>query len=182
MRRRRWCWRWGWGWDARWLRSAGLRLGLLAAGFIAESTYFFARRLRREKEVVMRAVRRMPEYEAPGDGGAGEAEDLLYAVRQVSDGLRSRLLEADLGREALASVLDSMQDAVVAVDAGGRIQWTNGPLERLVPGTPGSSVRVGQAMVQIDSRSGSAGVRGVGAGGERSLCAAVDDDGGGADF
>jgi two-component system phosphate regulon sensor histidine kinase PhoR len=42
-----------------------------------------------------------------------------------------------------------MQDAVVAVDAAGRIQWTNQKMQRLLPGSPAQSVvRVGHALVQ----------------------------------
>ena len=42
-----------------------------------------------------------------------------------------------------------MQDAVVAVDGAGRIQWTNQTMQRLVPGSSVQSpVRVGHALVQ----------------------------------
>ncbi len=42
-----------------------------------------------------------------------------------------------------------MQDAVVAVDAAGRIQWTNQKMQRLIPGSSVQSpVRVGHALVQ----------------------------------
>jgi len=52
-------------------------------------------------------------------------------------------------RRELEALLDSMQDAVVAVDAAGRIQWANQKMQRLIPGaTAASSVRVGHALVQ----------------------------------
>ena len=42
-----------------------------------------------------------------------------------------------------------MQDAVVAVDAAGRIQWTNQNMQRLIPGASATgAVRVGHALVQ----------------------------------
>jgi two-component system phosphate regulon sensor histidine kinase PhoR len=42
-----------------------------------------------------------------------------------------------------------MQDAVIAVDAAGRIQWTNQRMQRLIPGSSiSSAVRVGHALVQ----------------------------------
>jgi two-component system phosphate regulon sensor histidine kinase PhoR len=42
-----------------------------------------------------------------------------------------------------------MQDAVVAVDQAGRIQWTNQRMQRLIPGIfVSSAVRVGHALVQ----------------------------------
>jgi two-component system phosphate regulon sensor histidine kinase PhoR len=46
-------------------------------------------------------------------------------------------------------MIDSMQDAVVAVDSAGRIQWTNQRMQRLMPGTSVSSaVRIGHSLVQ----------------------------------
>jgi two-component system phosphate regulon sensor histidine kinase PhoR len=46
-------------------------------------------------------------------------------------------------------MIDSMQDAVVAVDAAGRIQWSNQRLQRLLPDTSYSSaLRLGHALVQ----------------------------------
>src|ERR1039458_12816 len=42
-----------------------------------------------------------------------------------------------------------MQDAVVAVDAAGRIQWTNRAMQWLIPGSSEQSpVRVGHALVR----------------------------------
>ena len=47
-------------------------------------------------------------------------------------------------------MIDSMQDAVVAVDPAGRIQWTNQSMQTADPGTfrSASAVRVGHALVQ----------------------------------
>jgi two-component system phosphate regulon sensor histidine kinase PhoR len=46
-------------------------------------------------------------------------------------------------------MIDSMLDAVIAVDAAGRIQWTNQKVQKLIPGMPFSgAVRVGHALVQ----------------------------------
>jgi two-component system phosphate regulon sensor histidine kinase PhoR len=54
-----------------------------------------------------------------------------------------RIHRMQQSRQELESWLDSMQDAVVAVDAGGRIQWSNAPMRRLAGGT----VRAGEALV-----------------------------------
>lgn len=57
--------------------------------------------------------------------------------------------ESAKARQELEAMLDSMQDAVVAVDAAGRIQWTNQRMQRLVPGASFSNaVRIGHALVQ----------------------------------
>ncbi len=77
------------------------------------------------------------------------ARSLDAAARQVNHALTA----AAESRHELEAVLDSMQDAVVAVDAAGRILWCNQRMQRLMPGSylgasPGSPVRVGHALVQ----------------------------------
>ena len=47
-------------------------------------------------------------------------------------------------RKELETVLDSMEEAVVAVNAQGHVQWTNKVMERLADG----SIRAGHALVQ----------------------------------
>ncbi len=61
-----------------------------------------------------------------------------------------QVLDASVNaRQELEAMLDSMQDAVVAVDAAGRIQWTNLRMQRLVPSASFSAtIRVGHALVQ----------------------------------
>ena len=67
--------------------------------------------------------------------------------------MRKSLGGADDARRELEALLDSMQDAVVAVDAAGRIQWTNERMQRVmaapVAGLSGRrAIRVGHALVQ----------------------------------
>jgi two-component system phosphate regulon sensor histidine kinase PhoR len=76
-------------------------------------------------------------------------DGLAGAIAGASTKTRSALLKAAESRHELEALLDSMQDAVVAVDAAGRIQWTNHTMQRLIPGASVSSaVRVGHALVQ----------------------------------
>jgi len=66
-----------------------------------------------------------------------------------TDDVTQKLARSGESRRELEALLDSMQDAVVAVDAAGRIQWTNAPMRRLIPSAPASGlVRVGHALVQ----------------------------------
>ena len=64
------------------------------------------------------------------------------------------LAQSKESRRELEALLDSMQDAVIAVDAAGRIQWTNQRMQKLIAGvgTQGAlgsgAVRVGHALVQ----------------------------------
>jgi two-component system phosphate regulon sensor histidine kinase PhoR len=81
-----------------------------------------------------------------------------FDVLAQSLGLASREVQQALGaaaesRHELEGLLDSMQDAVVAIDAAGRILWSNQRMQRLMPnayvgGTTARVVRVGHALVQ----------------------------------
>ena len=64
------------------------------------------------------------------------------------------LARSQESRRELEALLDSMQDAVLAVDAAGRIQWTNQRMQRLIPGASVSgAVRVGARAGADDPRS-----------------------------
>ena len=112
---------------------------------------FVAKRVERQSRLVERAVRTMPVETVPvfDTGFAGIAD----AVEKTSLRLKQTLAAAGQDREKLEAVLDSMQDAVVAVDAGGRIQWTNQTMLRMMPrgllaGADGNPVRIGHSLVQ----------------------------------
>lgn len=76
-------------------------------------------------------------------------DDLAKAISQASNRVDRLLTEAAESRRELEAMIDSMQDAVVAIDPAGRIQWTNQRMQRLIPGTSFSSaIRVGHALVQ----------------------------------
>jgi len=76
---------------------------------------------------------------------AGLGSTLAAAASRVQQALN----KASESRRELEALLDSMQDAVVSVDAAGRIQWSNERMQRLIPGpVSAGSVRVGQALVQ----------------------------------
>ena len=116
--------------------------------FAACVTWLLRRQVRTQFGRVQEMVETLPQFDQNVKPHYGDLASLIEATRATSLRLTGSLRVADGSRMQLESVLDSMQDAVVAVDAAGRIQWTNGPLERLVPGGPGSQVRVGQALVQ----------------------------------
>jgi two-component system phosphate regulon sensor histidine kinase PhoR len=76
-------------------------------------------------------------------------EQAAQRSKDEADDAAKRLARSGESRRELEALLDSMQDAVVAVDAAGRIQWTNAPMRRLIPGVSASGlVRVGQSLVQ----------------------------------
>ena len=76
-------------------------------------------------------------------------DGLARAISVVSSHVKSVLAAAAESRNELEAMIDSMQDAVVAVDPAGRIQWTNQRMQKLIPGaTISSAVRIGHALVQ----------------------------------
>lgn len=84
--------------------------------------------------------------------GAAESIRILQpvfsAVRSSAEAVdrdRERLLES---RHQLEVLLEGMQDAVLGLDAAGRVQWSNAALQRLMQREgPGVSVRHGRALV-----------------------------------
>ena len=68
-----------------------------------------------------------------------ELADSVQALHGTSQRLKKRLSRAQEDRLQLEALLDSMQDAVVAVDAAGRIQWANQAMQRLMPGATAAS-------------------------------------------
>ncbi len=68
---------------------------------------------------------------------------------RASDHVDRVLANAAESRRELEAMIDSMQDAVVAVDKAGRIQWTNQHMQQFISGVSVTGVvRVGHALVQ----------------------------------
>jgi two-component system phosphate regulon sensor histidine kinase PhoR len=86
--------------------------------------------------------------------GYKDLEALWSALVGAAGHVEQSLARAAESRRELEALLDSMQDAVIAVDAASRIQWTNQRMQRLIPGASSQgflasgSVRVGHSLVQ----------------------------------
>jgi two-component system phosphate regulon sensor histidine kinase PhoR len=133
----------GWGFSALFIVVASVALTLLWTGWI-----------RRDARVLEAAVSEIGAGKSrlAGDGSNTsfrDFDDLAHAIRQASGRVDRSLANAAGSRQELEAMIDSMLDAVIAVDAAGRIQWTNQRVQKLIPGMPFSStVRVGHALVQ----------------------------------
>ena len=119
-------------------------LALLLAMLIA---IYMARQAARR----MRRILAFANQIAAGDLSARMNEDDLdeiSSVTQALDTTASRLEESFRALEAkqreLAALLDSMQEAVIAVDAHGLVSWSNTVMQRIVPG----GIREGRSLVQ----------------------------------
>ena len=87
--------------------------------------------------------------EAEYEPGYKDFQAISKALMGAAGHVEQSLARSQESRRELEALLDSMQDAVLAVDAAGRIQWTNQRMQRLIPGASVSgAVRVGHALVQ----------------------------------
>ena len=92
----------------------------------------------------------MEGQQAPRPTRYRDFDGLAFALAGASEQVERSLMKAAESRRELEALLDSMQDAVVAVDAASRIQWTNERMQRLTPRgvANGGAVRIGHALVQ----------------------------------
>ena len=132
-----------------WLHRA-LPAALSGAALAVLFAFVFRGRLRRDVERVNDLIAALPLLDPAARRPATANFTLTaHAIDAASQRMQTRLYAAGNERKQLEAVLDSMQDAVVAVDAGGKIQWTNQRMQRLLPGSGSASSRVGTALVQM---------------------------------
>jgi two-component system phosphate regulon sensor histidine kinase PhoR len=108
------------------------------------------RRLHGEARRLELAARALPDWDADAaaPGWTGEFGGSAEAIRSSSQRISQQLNQLHEERLQLEALLDSMQDAVVAVDSAGRIQWTNRAMQALVPDVYSrGAVRIGHALV-----------------------------------
>lgn len=124
-----------------WATLLAVLLATMVAGTLAHAV---ARRLAQIVEFADRL--------AAGDFAArirATAGDEIAAVANALDATASRVEAAfralDDSRKELETLLDSMEEAVIAVDAQSRIHWTNRVMERWI----GAPIRPGDALVQM---------------------------------
>lgn len=111
-----------------WATLLAVVIAMLLAAALAQAS---ARRLQRIQEFAERV--------AAGDLSARIAEKSSDEISQVAAALdrTARQLEGtfnqlEASRKELATLLDGIQDAVLAVSADQRVQWSNGPMSRLL--------------------------------------------------
>ena len=75
--------------------------------------------------------------------GGDELSAMETALNQTAERLDSNFAEIESRRHELATMLDSMQEAVVAVTAEGQVRWSNAVMQRIA----GTEIRVGRPLV-----------------------------------
>lgn len=134
-----------------WFTPRGWILGsVLVLLWAAINAFLFSRSVRRSILPLEVATTAIPERPVGFVGSQfSDFEGLAQAISAASAHVERVLHKSAESRRELEAMIDSMQDAVVAVDQAGRIQWTNQRMEKLLPtGSMGAAVRVGHALVQ----------------------------------
>jgi two-component system phosphate regulon sensor histidine kinase PhoR len=127
------------GREALWSGLIALAVGLPVAAWAAGS---ITARLKR----VVSFARRI----ADGDLGArltpmgdDELTAMEKALNQTAEQLGQNFAEIESRRQELATMLDSMQEAVVAINPEGMVRWSNAAMNRMA----GTQIRVGRPLV-----------------------------------
>jgi len=77
------------------------------------------------------------------EGNLDEISDVAHALDATAARVEATFRVLESRQRELAALLDSMQEAVIAVDAAGRIAWSNSVMQGIVP----AAERQGQALV-----------------------------------
>jgi two-component system phosphate regulon sensor histidine kinase PhoR len=134
-----------------WFNPPGWVLdAVLIVGWAALNAFFLARSVRQNIDRLQVSTAAIPErHVGVIDPSYSDFDGLARAISLASDHVERALNNASESRRELEAMIDSMQNAVVAVDSAGRIQWSNQRMQRLLPDTSfGSAVRIGHALVQ----------------------------------
>jgi two-component system phosphate regulon sensor histidine kinase PhoR len=125
--------------EALWTGLLALAFAVVLAGWVA---FRVARRLNHVVEFAQRI--------AEGDlsarlaaGGEDELTAMEAALNQTAERLGQSFAEIENRRHELAAMLDSMQEAVVAITSEGLVRWSNAVMRRIT-GTP---IQLGRPLV-----------------------------------
>ncbi len=75
--------------------------------------------------------------------GKDELQPIESALNQTAEQLGKSFAESESRRQELAAMLDSMQEAVVAITPEGFVRWSNAVMQRMA----GTQIRVGRPLV-----------------------------------
>ena len=134
-----------------WFRPYGWVPGiLLVVAWAALNAFLLTRSVRRNILSLQRSTAAIAEGPVVlPEQNFKDFDDLGRAISIVSMHVERVLAKSTESRDELVAMIDSMQDAVVAVDQAGRIQWTNQHMQTLIPdASPTGAIRVGHALVQ----------------------------------
>jgi two-component system phosphate regulon sensor histidine kinase PhoR len=111
----------------------GSTLAFLIALLIAASaSTWTSRRLERIVDVAVR-IERGDLHARVEDGPLDEIGRVAAAIDKTAGQVERSFAAVRSSQHQLETLLNSMQDAVIAVSSGGLVQWANQPMDRLIP-------------------------------------------------
>ncbi|MFT4112103.1 ATP-binding protein [Silvibacterium sp.] len=128
------------------LRSDVLLASLFAIALATVLAAFIAHRAQRRLKRIVTFAARMSSGDFTArieEGDLDEVSEVARALDMTAARLEASFHALETKQRELAALLDSMQEAVIAVDAAGRISWSNVVMQRIAPG----ATRQGQALV-----------------------------------
>jgi len=124
---------------ALWSGVIALALALPLAAWAARS---MAKRLERVVSFARRIAEGDLDARLPG-GENDELSTMEAALNRTAERLGENFAELESRRHELATMLDSMQEAVVAVTSDGLVLWSNAVMQRMA----GTQIRAGRPLV-----------------------------------
>lgn len=116
-------------------------------GVCVHLVFAVRRDARRRVAAAAKFVAQTPALPLDGDSTSTLAPVFQAAVH-ASEKIVAQQQKLKESRNELEVLLEGMQDAVLGVDAAGRVQWSNARMQHLMDLEPiGGSVRVGRALV-----------------------------------
>jgi two-component system phosphate regulon sensor histidine kinase PhoR len=134
-----------------WFPPRGWVIGCgLVLAWVTVNAFMLRRSVRKSVVLLETSTNAIPERDIDAvKQGYSDFDGLVRAITLASGRVQRVVTETAESRRELEAMIDSMQDAVVAVDQAGRIQWTNQRMQRLMPGASVSgAIRVGHSLVQ----------------------------------
>ncbi len=124
--------------------SEAIWSGLIALAVAIPLSAWMASRITARVETVVSFVHRIAEGDWTArfeEGGNDELSTMESALNRTAERLGKNFAELESRRQELAAILDSMQEAVVAITPEGNIRWSNAVMQRMAgsqiyPGRP----------------------------------------------
>jgi two-component system phosphate regulon sensor histidine kinase PhoR len=131
----------------RLLGGRALWAGLLALVVALPVAGWIARRISRRLHGVVAFAQRVAQGELSARLDTSSSQDELSAMETALNQTAARLdesfAEIESRRQELAAMLDSMQEAVVAITREGMVRWSNAPMQRIA----GTEIRTGRPLI-----------------------------------
>jgi two-component system phosphate regulon sensor histidine kinase PhoR len=130
----------------RLLGREALLSGVIALAIAIPVAAWVAGRLTRRLQRVVAFARRVADGDLSARLEQTDSDELSAmeaALNQTAERLGQSFAEIESRRQELAAMLDSMQEAVVAITQEGYVRWSNSVMQRIA----GTQIRPGRALV-----------------------------------